>query len=97
MAIFAEVVKLGSFREAAKSLGLSPSVISYHISQLEEKTGTALLYRSTRKLTLSNEGEAFYQQVLQMLTAAKSRYAALIKQPSRTYGQNKAVFANGTK
>lgn len=70
MAIFAEVVKLGSFREAAKSLGLSPSVISYHISQLEEKTGTALLYRSTRKLTLSSEGEAFYQQVLQMLAAA---------------------------
>lgn len=70
MAIFAEVVKSGSFREAAKSLSLSPSVISYHISQLEDKTGSALLYRSTRKLTLSSDGEVFYQQVLKMLEAA---------------------------
>ena len=70
MAIFAEVVKCGSFREAAKTLSLSPSVVSYHISQLEQKTGSALLYRSTRKLTLSNEGEAFYQQVQKMLEAA---------------------------
>lgn len=70
MAIFAEVVKYGSFREAAKSLSLSPSVISYHITQLEERTGSALLYRSTRKLTLSSDGEMFYQCVLKMLEAA---------------------------
>lgn len=70
MAIFAEVVKNGSFREAAKRLSLSPSVVSYHIAQLEKKTGSALLYRSTRKLTLSHEGEVFHKQVLKMLDAA---------------------------
>lgn len=70
MAIFAEVVKQGSFRKAAASLALSPSVISYHITQLEEKMGSALLYRSTRSLTLSHDGELFYQQVLMMLDAA---------------------------
>ena len=89
MAIFAEVVKLGSFREAAKSLGLSPSVISYHISQLEEKTGTALLYRSTRKLTLSNEGEAFYQQVLQMLAAANQGMQLLSSHQAEPSGKIK--------
>lgn len=89
MAIFAEVVKLGSFREAAKSLALSPSVISYHISQLEQKTGTALLYRSTRKLTLSNEGEAFYQQVLQMLTAANQGMQLLSNNQAEPSGKVK--------
>jgi len=71
MAIFAEVVNKGSFRSAAKSLGLSPSVVSYHIAQLEQRMGTALLYRSTRKLTLSHEGMLFHEHVAQMMSAAK--------------------------
>lgn len=77
MAIFAEVAKKGSFREAAKTLSLSPSVVSYHIAQLEKKTGSALIYRSTRKLTLSHEGEVFYQQVLMMLEAAQKGMSLL--------------------
>jgi len=77
MAIFAEVVKRGSFRQAAKHLGLSPSVVSYHVSQLEQKTGSALLYRSTRKLSLSHEGEILYQHSLQMLNAASDGLALL--------------------
>lgn len=40
MAIFAETVKRNSFRGAAKSLNLSPSVISYQITKLEERLGT---------------------------------------------------------
>ena len=47
MAIFAEVVNLGSFRAAAKSQGVSPSVISRHISPLEGHLGEVLLNRST--------------------------------------------------
>ena len=72
MAIFAEVIKQGSFRAAGKSLSLSPSVVSYHITQLESKLGAALIYRSTRKLTLSHDGKQFYDQVLKMLSAANS-------------------------
>lgn len=71
MAIFAEVVNKGSFREAAQSLSLSPSVVSYHISQLEQRLGAALLYRSTRRLTLSPDGEQFFEHVCLMLDAAK--------------------------
>lgn len=70
MAIFAEVVKKGSFKEAANALSLSPSVVSYHIAKLEEKLGAALIYRSTRKLSLSFDGEKFYTHVLKMLEAA---------------------------
>jgi DNA-binding transcriptional LysR family regulator len=71
MAIFAETVKRGSFRAAAKALNLSPSVVSYQISQLEKRLGTALIYRSTRKLTKTAEGEILYDHALEMLDQAQ--------------------------
>jgi len=70
IAIFAEMAKQGSFRGAARVLGLSPSVVSYHVSQLEKRIGTALIYRSTRKLSLTHEGERLYQHAQVMLSAA---------------------------
>ncbi|WP_440054100.1 LysR family transcriptional regulator [Pseudoalteromonas sp. T1lg65] len=72
LAIFAETVKQGSFRKAAHSLMLSPSVVSYQVSGLEKKLGVALLYRSTRNLSLTSEGTALYQHALTMLEAAQS-------------------------
>ncbi|MBD1581103.1 LysR family transcriptional regulator [Pseudoalteromonas sp. S16_S37] len=72
LAIFAETVKQGSFRSAALSLQLSPSVVSYQVSGLEKRLGVALLYRSTRKLSLTNEGEKLYQHAQAMLTAAQT-------------------------
>jgi len=70
MAIFAETIKQGSFRAAAKALKLSPSVVSYQVSQLEKSVGTALIYRSTRSLSLTSEGDVLYLHVLNMLQAA---------------------------
>jgi DNA-binding transcriptional LysR family regulator len=57
IAIFAKTVDHGSFRGAAAALRLSPSVVSHHVRQLEERLGVALLYRSTRKLSLTADGE----------------------------------------
>lgn len=71
MAIFAETVKRGSFRGAAKSLKLSPSVVSYQITKLEERLGTALIYRSTRKLSLTAEGEKLFKHATEMLNQAE--------------------------
>lgn len=92
MAIFAEVVKLGSFKAAASSLNLSPSVVSYHISKLEESTGSALLYRSTRKVSLSSEGEAFYQHVRNMLQAAHQGMTLLSSQQRQPFGKLKLTM-----
>lgn len=72
MAIFASVVEEQSFRGAAKQLALSPSVVSHHISQLEKQIGVALLYRSTRALSLTREGEQFYEKAKSMIRAASS-------------------------
>jgi len=70
MAIFAETIKQGSFRAAAKELKLSPSVVSYQVTQLEKSVGTALIYRSTRNLSLTSEGAVLYQHALNMIQAA---------------------------
>jgi len=72
MAIFARVVDEGSFRAAAKDIGLAPSRISETVSELEAYLGVTLLYRTTRKITLTNEGRIFYARVVEMLRSAES-------------------------
>jgi DNA-binding transcriptional LysR family regulator len=71
MAIFAKTIDHGSFRGAARELHLSPSVVSHHISQLEEHLGVALIYRSTRKLTLTGEGQRLLTATRNMLDAVE--------------------------
>ena len=71
MAIFAKTIDHGSFRGAARELRLSPSVVSHHISQLEEHLGVALIYRTTRKLTLTREGERLLRATHNMLDAVE--------------------------
>ena len=70
MAIFAQTVEHGSFSGAAKALKLSPSVVSHHISALEETLNSPLLYRSTRRLSLTEHGHELYAASRKMLDAA---------------------------
>lgn len=70
MAIFSEVARLGSFRAAAKSQNVSPSVISRHISSLEDNLGEVLFSRTTRKLALTSIGEKFLIHCDRMLESA---------------------------
>lgn len=77
MAIFAKTIDHGSFRGAARELRLSPSVVSHHISQLEDSLGVALIYRSTRKLTLTREGHRLLAAAQKMLEAVEGELAEL--------------------
>lgn len=72
IAIFAKTVDHGSFRGAAVALQLSPSVVSHHVGQLEQRLGTALLHRSTRKLALTPAGKRLLAAAHTMLEAAES-------------------------
>ena len=63
---FVQVVESGSFTRAAQSLHLSKSYISRTISDLEERLGVQLLFRNTRRLSLTAAGEKFYQRCSQM-------------------------------
>jgi DNA-binding transcriptional LysR family regulator len=60
MAIFAAVVEAGSFSEAARRLGMSKSVVSKAVTQLERSIGARLLNRTTRAMSLTEAGSVFY-------------------------------------
>jgi len=77
MAVFRKVVEAGTFRAAAESLGLSPSVISHHVTQLETSLGTALLYRSTRKISLTSDGHRLFDASTKMVEAAQAGLDAI--------------------
>lgn len=61
--IFAEVTRQGSFTKASTELGISPSAISHVIRKLEEKLDTRLLHRSTRSLSLTEEGARLLEKL----------------------------------
>lgn len=71
IAIFSSVVDQGSFRAAARHLGLAPSRVSQSVSDLEKEIGVTLLYRSTRHLSLTQEGRILHEQARAMLAAAE--------------------------
>lgn len=62
IAMFVQVVRCGSFAEAARRLGMPPNTLSRRIQQLEAHLGTRLLQRSTRKLTLTSAGQGFHER-----------------------------------
>ena len=72
MATFVKVVEAGSFSEAARQLGASPSSVSRSISRLEKALATRLLQRTTRKLRLSEGGEEVFKRCQEMVNAARS-------------------------
>src|SRR5260221_3237276 len=57
------VMEAGTIASAAEALGLSPSGVSRAFSSLERRVGARLLARTTRSLSLTDEGRRFYEQV----------------------------------
>jgi DNA-binding transcriptional LysR family regulator len=74
---FAEVVRLGSFAAAARALGASPSSVTRTIAALEADLGARLLQRTTRKLALTEGGEAYLAQVKPLLDELEAAGDAL--------------------
>ena len=68
--VFVAVVENGGFSAAARSLGVSKSAVSKRINQLEAHLGVRLLHRTTRKLSLTEAGERYFEHAAQALTAA---------------------------
>ena len=55
--LFSQVIELGSFSKVAEANNLTNSVVSKRMARLEEEIGAQLLYRTTRKLTLTEAGK----------------------------------------
>lgn len=76
--IFTRVVELHSFTQAANSLGMQKSTVSRRIALLEERLGVRLLNRTTRKLRLTEVGQAYYDRCRQiMLDFAEAEQAVM--------------------
>jgi DNA-binding transcriptional LysR family regulator len=67
MRVFAKVVESGSFTGAAARLGMSVSMVSQHVKELEERLAARLLNRTTRKVNLTEVGRAYYQRCTRLL------------------------------
>jgi DNA-binding transcriptional LysR family regulator len=71
MGVFACVVEKSSFSGAARELGITTSAVSQQIRSLENDMEVTLLHRSTRKLSLTEAGQAFFHSCQEMLAAAE--------------------------
>jgi DNA-binding transcriptional LysR family regulator len=67
MRAFVRVVEQQSFSAAAAVLGLTPSAVSRLVSKLEDRLGARLLHRTTRRLTLTSEGEVYFARARSIL------------------------------
>lgn len=72
MAVFAKVVETKSFSEAARRLRLSKSAVSKHITRLERDLKARLVNRTTRRLSLTEVGTAFYEHCARMVAEAEA-------------------------
>jgi DNA-binding transcriptional LysR family regulator len=57
---------------AAARLGISASMVSQHVKELEERLGARLLNRTTRKVSLTETGRAYYERCTRLLAAGRS-------------------------
>ena len=79
IAIFAAVVREGSFTRAAGKLDLSTSQVSKCVSRLERSLGARLLHRTTRRLRLTEAGSALYENSSAALAAIEDAKLAVSK------------------
>jgi DNA-binding transcriptional LysR family regulator len=85
MTSFVAVVEAGSFTGAADALGLSKAAVSRHVGDLEQRLGVRLLHRTTRRLSLTDDGQRFHMRAKDLLATvdeAESEITARSGEPS---------------
>lgn len=87
MNTFTAVVEAGSFVGAMNATGLSKPAISRHINELEEHLGTRLLQRTTRRLSLTEEGQTYYQHSKEILISIQEMEAGISASTGQIQGR----------
>lgn len=77
LAVFVTLVQAGSFTAAAEQLGTTKAMVSQHLAKLEDELGMTLMLRSTRKMSLTDAGERFYQDCAQVVADAEAAITRL--------------------
>jgi DNA-binding transcriptional LysR family regulator len=86
MRVFATVVETHSFTAAATRLAISTAMTSKHVQHLEEHLGTRLLNRTTRKLSLTDSGLAYFERCSQILADIDESEAEAVNLTARPHG-----------
>jgi DNA-binding transcriptional LysR family regulator len=86
MESFVRVVRAGSFTIAANQLGLSRALVSRHVNDLEQRLGVRLLNRSTRSLSLTEEGESYLEFCEQLFRDVESKERLIVKTRTEAVG-----------
>ena len=79
MSVFVMVVEQGSMQAAAEKLQMTPSAVTQSLQKLEQQLQIKLLNRTTRKLSLTEAGEVFYQHVRQMQKNAENAVKCVMR------------------
>ena len=72
LAVFAALVRAGSFTRAAEELGMTKAMVSQHLARLEQELGVTLLMRSTRRMSLTEAGAIFHADCVRILADAEA-------------------------
>lgn len=72
MAVFVKATEVGSFAAAAEAMGMSPQMVAKHVVFLEDRLGTTLLHRTTRRQSLTDVGRAYYDRCKLVLAEAEA-------------------------
>jgi len=86
IAAFVRVVETSSFTAAAKALGVPKSSVSRSLARLEEELGTRLLQRTTRKLSLTDAGKAYFERVKALMAGIESANAEVSELGQSAHG-----------
>lgn len=86
MRVFAAVVDAGSFVGAADALDLSKAAVSRTVSELELRLGVRLLHRTTRRLSLTAEGEVFVSRCREVLASVEEAEAEITERSGQAVG-----------
>lgn len=93
MEAFATVVDLGGFTDAARKMGISKSAVSKHVSSLEARLGARLLNRTTRRVSPTEIGLAYYDRARRVLTDAGEADAMVTSMQSAPSGSLRVSVA----
>ena len=93
MKIFERVVEEGGFAAAARAMDMSPPVVTRMVAELEQHLGTRLLQRTTRKLALTDAGDAYLQRVRAILHEIDDAEAAAVASTRDLRGTIRIVAA----
>jgi DNA-binding transcriptional LysR family regulator len=92
MKVFTTVAGAGSFTEGSKRLNMSRAMVSKYVLHLEEHLGTRLLNRTTRRLSLTESGSAYYDRCLQIISDVEEAEQAAGQLTSRPRGTLKITM-----